>query len=205
MLLCQNQHEFRRQKETTHVVQNLLDTITEIATKDKVTIATYIDLSKAFDCLQYDQLFVKMRALGYHEMWFLSYLPDRTQCLELEGTISQEKIVQLGVPQGSILGPILLLIYINHMSNADTENKFIKFADDTTILTDGATLEEAATKMNGSLQKADLWFQRNKLNLNPAKTRYKIFDSKTEETNQVKIRDQFIKRVWEKGINKSFK
>ena len=56
-----------------------------------------------------------------------------------------------------------------------------------------------------TLQKADLWFQRNKLNLNPAKTRYMIFNSKTEETNLVKIRDQFIERVLEKGIEKSFK
>ena len=67
---------------------------------------------------------------------FPSYLTDRTQCVDLEGTISQEKLVQLGVQQCSILGPILFLIYINDMSSADTANKFIKFADDTTILTD---------------------------------------------------------------------
>ena len=80
-----------------------------------------------------------------------------------------------------------------------------KFADDPTILTDWATLEEAVIKMIESLQKADLWFQRNVLNLNPAKTRHMLFNSKTEETKLVKIRDQFIERVWEKGIEKSFK
>ena len=207
-LLCDHQHGFRSRNQTTHVVQNLLNTITENSTQDKVTIATYIDLSKAFDCLQYNQLFVKMKALGFQDRtlnWFKSYLTDRTQCVDLEGTISQEKPVQLGVPQGSILGPILFLIYINDMSNADTENKFIKFADDTTILSDGASLEEAVNKMNKSLEKADLWFQRNKLNLNPSKTRYMIFNSKTEETKLVKIRDEFIERVWEKGNEKCFK
>ena len=60
MSLCKNQHGFRRQNQTTHVVQNLLNTITENSTYDRVTIATYIDLSKAFNCLQYDQLFVNM-------------------------------------------------------------------------------------------------------------------------------------------------
>ena len=143
-----------------------------------------------------------MKALGFEERtlnWFCSYLTNRTQCVNLEGTISQEKIVQLGVQQGSILGPILFLININDISNADTATKFIKFANDPTILTDGATLEEAVTKtQRKSLCKADLWFQRKKLNLNPAKTRYMIFNSKSEETNLVKIRDQFIERVWEK-------
>ena len=73
MLLCKNQHGFRRQNQTTHVVQNLLNTITENSTNDTVTIAIYIDLSKAFDYLQYDQLFVKMKALGFEERtlnWF---------------------------------------------------------------------------------------------------------------------------------------
>ena len=170
-----------------------MNTITEISTNDRVTIATYIDLSKAFNCQQYDQLFVKMKALGFEERTLNWYaLTKREQSLK-------KKMVQLGVPQGTILRPILFLIYITDMSNADTATKFIKFADDTTILTDGATLEKAVTMINESLCKADL------LNIYPAKTTYMIFNSKSEETNLVKIRDQFIETVREKGIEKSFK
>ena len=127
MSLCQNLHGFHKQNQTTNVVQNVLNTITENATKDRITIATYIDFSKAFDCLQYDQIFVQMRTLGLKERtlnWFRSYLTDRTQCVDLEGTISQEFfLVQLGVLQCSILETILFLIYINDISNADTANR----------------------------------------------------------------------------------
>ena len=76
--------------------------------------------------------------------WFTSYLIDRTQ-----------------ISSKSILGPILFLIYVNDMNNSDTTTNFIKFADDTTILSNGATLDEAVTKMNISLEKVGLWFQRN--------------------------------------------
>ena len=82
---------------------------------------------------------------------------------------------------------------------------YTKFADDTTVLTSGNTLEEAVSKMNQTLSDIDTWFKRNKLGLNPSKTRYMIFNHKTEVTNLVKIGDEYIERVWNKGIEKSFK
>ena len=109
-LLCQNQFGFRPKNQTSHVVHSMLNYITEKATENKVTIATFIDLSKAFDCLQYEQLFGKMTALGFTEntlQWFKSYLTGRRQITDVEGTISEELDNNLGVPQGSILGCLL--------------------------------------------------------------------------------------------------
>ena len=186
----------------------MINHIAENAINGKVTIATFIDLSKAFDCLQYPQLFRKMAALGFTEAtlnWFKSYLSDRKQITDVDGTTSTEQKVNLGVPQGSILGPILFLIYVNDMNNSDQSATFLKFADDTTILTHGDTLDEAVEKMNYSLDKVSRWFQRNKLNLNPSKTRYMLFNSHTAETNLVKIGQEFIERVWENGKEKAFK
>ena len=82
-------------------------------------MATYLDLSKAFDCLQYDKLFHKLRVLGVDKetlQRFISYLSDRKQCVDIEGTHSEWLDVKLGVPQGSILGPILFLIYVNDIN-----------------------------------------------------------------------------------------
>ena len=87
------------------------------------------------------------------------------------------------VPQGSILGPILFLIYVNDINNCTDFASFTKFADDTTLLTSGKTLQDAADKMNTALSQVDTWFQKNKLNLNPSKARYMIFNSKSEETD----------------------
>ena len=92
-----------------------------------------------------------METLGFTEgtlKWFKSYLPDRKQCRDFMGTMPSKLDVKLGVPQGSILGPILFLIYVNDIHNSIWSAHFIKFADDTTILTSAPTRSEAADKMN---------------------------------------------------------
>ena len=207
-LLCEDQFGFRKRNQTSHVLQSLLNTVSRNAKKDEVTIATYIDLSKAFDCLQYDRLFTKMSSLGFTERtlnWFKSYLSGRKQCTDFMGDVSNELDVKLGVPQGSILGPILFLIYVNDINKSCQDANFIKFADDTTILTSAPTLQGAADRMNEALSKVGLWFKKNKLNLNPGKTRYMVFNCRTERTDIIHIEGKFIERVWEKGREKSFK
>ena len=96
-------------------------------------------------------------------------------------------------------------IYVNDINNSIRSAHFIKYADYTTILTSAPTLGEAADKMNEALSKVGLWFKWNKLNLNPDKTRYIIFNCKTDVKDLIHIESKFIKRVWEKGREKSFK
>ena len=207
-LLCSSQYGFRPKNQTNHVVQNMMNFITEKVVQKEVVIATFIDLSKAFDCLQYDKLFTKLEKLGVRDTeleWFKDYLTDRQQLVEIEGTQSEWQGVQLGVPQGSILGPILFLIYVNDINNCNRDAKFTKFADDTTVLTSGKTLLEAVDKMNAAMVDIAKWFRRNKLNLNPSKTRYMIFNHLTTETDLVRIDNEYLQRVWEGGKEKSFK
>ena len=208
-LLCPDQFGFRPKSQTSHVVQKLLNEITANSIKNEVTIATFLDLSKAFDCLQYNKLFHKLRVLGLETgplNWFKSYLSGRKQCVDIDGTKSGWLDVELGVPQGSILGPILFLIYVNDINNCDHDTQLTKFADDTTVITSAPTLVEATEKMNSALGKAKIWFAQNKLNLNPAKTRFMLFNSNnSQETQLVKIDDTYIERVWTKGKEKSFK
>ena len=84
--LCPDQYGFRPYSQTTHVVHKLLNIISENAIKDHETVVTFLDLSKAFDCLQYDKLFFKLDKLGFstHTLtWFKSYLSNRTQVVDL--------------------------------------------------------------------------------------------------------------------------
>ena len=88
-LLCPDQFGFRPKNQTTHVVHKLLNIVSSNSIKNEVTIATFLDLSKAFDCLQYDKLFHKLRILGLDDgtlKWFKDYLTGRTQCVDIEGT-----------------------------------------------------------------------------------------------------------------------
>ena len=126
-----------------------------------------------------------MHYLGFSKnalQWFRDYLTDRKQMIDLDGELSETIPMKLGVPQGSILGPILFLIYVNDVNKCNTNTTYTKFADDTTVLTSGNTLEEAVTKMNQTLSDIDTWFKRNKLGLNPSKTRYMISVSYTHLT-----------------------
>ena len=138
--LCDSQCSFRPKNQTTHVVHNMMNFISEKGIDNEVCLATYIDLSKAFDCLQYDKLFLKLDILGIQEKpldWLKDYLSSRKQQVDIDGEKSDWVDVKLGVLQGSILGPILFLIYMNDINKCDQTVKFTKFADDTTILCSG--------------------------------------------------------------------
>jgi hypothetical protein len=102
-----------------------------------------------------------MENLGFTENttnWFRDYLSDRKQCVDLEGITSDWEKVELGIPQGSIIGPVLFLIYINDVNNSEDTAIFTKFADDTMVLCSGHTIREAADNMNAAMKNIDRWF-----------------------------------------------
>lgn len=151
-----------------------------------------------------DIVLEKIRHYGLPVDWFRSYLKDRKQFTFVGSAKSSLLDVLMGVPQGSILGPLLFLLYINYLPNA-SEFLSLLYADDTTFLTQSDNIDDLYRKANTCLKEAESWFLDNRMTLHPSKTRYMLF-SQTEPLNKdLTILGQCIQRVHENGTEKCFK
>ena len=116
--------------------------------------------------------------------WFRSYLQNRKQYIHIDDTNSYLGSISCGVPQGSILGPLLFILYINDISNISHLMHTILIANDTTILIESDHVSTALKLMNKELQKLNTWLTTNKLSLNISKTHYMVFDRGKEKKDQ---------------------
>ena len=136
-LLCAQQYGFKKNSSTELAALELLDRVLDQLDKHKIPINFYIDLSKAFDSLRHDILLDKLTYYGITNparKLIESYLSNRTQFVQIGNQASTMKPVLTGVPQGSIIGPLLFNIFINDIVNASQKFAFILYADDTTLI-----------------------------------------------------------------------
>jgi hypothetical protein len=180
--LTDNQFGFRKKHSTLHAVTKFaLDIITNII-EDNTTLATFIDFSKAFDKINHQILLHKLSLYGIRGIalsFISSYLENRPFFVSHNHCTSTLRTIQdIGVPQGSILGPLLFLLYINDLPTYLTDANTILFADDTTIYHTNNNIYELKSTMNNTLNKLHTWCQINKIDLNLAKTKYMIFHNK---------------------------
>jgi len=172
------QYGFRPGRDTTQPIVQLLNKLASASHSNEFTIAIFCDLQKAFDCCDHEILLKKLKNIGLSgpELgWFKSYLSDRTQTVQVGGSSSELRKITRGVPQGSILGPILFLIYINDLPQA-SELFSLLFADDTTLATSGKNLEQLVIKVNVEFQKVIEYFRANKMLLHEKKTQFMLFN-----------------------------
>ena len=187
-ILNQNQFGFRKNHSTDFAIIQLLDKITDLLAKKEQIIAIYMDLSKAFDTIDHKTLLSKLNNYGIRGIalsWLKSYLSDRQQFVCIDGHNSSMCNIRCGVPQGSILGPLLFLIYVNDLMNSSSILKFVMFADDTTILASHKNLNQLIHILNSELINISSWFKCNKLSLNINKTNFMHFQSSHSNTNQL--------------------
>ena len=145
--------------------------------KGQFTFCLFIDLKKAFDTVNYDILLSKLENYGFRGVvndWFKSYLIGRRQYTTVNGYISDSHQTLCGVPQGSVLGPLLFLLYINDLYKSSNKLQFYLFADDTSLTYANGDLKKLETEINEEPFKVS-WLVVNKLTLNIEKTNYVIF------------------------------
>ena len=145
---------------------------------------------------------------GTSKLWFQNYLNDRVQYVTINGVDSSLKKMTCGVPQGSVLGPLLFLLYINDLPNA-TQFLSLLFADDTTFQMSSNNLPHLFSVANTELSKAAVWFQANKLTLNVSKTKFILFRPKSIKVDfsdlKIFIANEEIERIGEDCRKKFFK
>ena len=185
-LLANSQHGFRSNLSTETALMKVNEHIYNNIDIQKVSLLLLLDLSKAFDSVCHETLLRKCNQLHIDEFWFSDYLSGRIQSVKIGTNISSPRSVKFGVPQGSILGPILFLIYINDMSDVLKEYFLVQYADDTQIIISGniSDIDDLINRAEIALSVAKNYFQSNGLNVNEKKTQAIFIGSR-----------QFISRI----------
>ena len=182
-----NQYNFRPKHSTDQAATVLVDKISYLLNKNMKVASIFLDMSKAFDCVDHKILLQKLYNYGIRGVaysWFKSYLTGRKQKVIYNGVLSENICdINCGVPQGSILGPLLYLIYVNDCAKSLKHSNAILYADDTTLIISAKSYSELYKFMNEDLKNLHKWLCLNKLTLNASKTKYMIYSISSRSAN----------------------
>lgn len=185
-LLYDYQSGFRRRYSTETCLIPLTDFVRFEMDKGNLVGMVLLDVQKAFDTVDHSVLLMKLKAIGLSESsvtWFTSHFSDRHQLVDVSGTLSFRANISCGVPQGSILGPLLVLIYVNGMAAA-VRNKLNLYANDSGILVSGKSQAQIESVLSSELESVSEWLVCNKLSLHLGKTESILFGSKQKLKTQ---------------------
>ena len=172
------QFGFRSKHSTNHALVDITETIRAALDDKKIAGGIFVDLQKAFDTVNHEILIEKLSHYGIRGKtndWFRSHLSNRMQYVSILGNDSGIKYMKHGVPQGSVLGPLLFLIYINDLNKAIKYSKVYHFADYTNLLKISNSPSQLRSQINIDLKLLYKWLLANKISLNCAKTESIIF------------------------------
>ncbi len=200
-MLTHHQYGFRENRSTELAIIELTSELTKAIDNGEFTIGIFLDLSKAFDTINHRILIQKLEHYdirGVAQLWFQNYLTNRKQIVKYNQVRSKEMLIQTGVPQGSILGPILFLLYMNDIENCSKLLSFVLFADDTNIFYSNKCIKTINKIMQAEMNKVAEWLNVNKLSLNTNKTKFILFKSSNKKPKynvKIAINDKNIEQV----------
>ena len=180
-ILNRHQFGFRPKHSTTLSLIEVMDEIYKNLDNGYMSVGIFLDLQKAFDSVDHGILLDKLYHYGFRGLahdWIGSYLQDRKQYVSLNGINSETENIVYGVPQGSVLGPLLFLIDVNDISNINPKLKIKLFADDTNMFLYNKNIYTLINDANKAMHDVSIWLRTNKLSLNVEKTNYCIFRNK---------------------------
>lgn len=199
-ILLPEQSGFRKHHSCETALNSLLFKWKNALEDRKVVLAIFLDLKKAFETIDRNKLISTLHNIGISGKvidWFKSYLTMRTQATIYRGQESDYKYVDLGVPQGSVLGPILFILYVNDIKDVVTLGNINLFADDTVLFVIADSIAEAYSVMKLELSKLTEWLKMKKLKLNVKKTKYMLITNKirTGHVDTLSIDGEVVEQV----------
>ena len=200
-ILCSNQYGFRRNHSTALALIDLHEKISTAFDRGEFSVGILLDLSKAFDTVNHIILFDKLEHCGIRGLaldWIRSYFSNRKQYVEYNGHRSLRSEISCGVLQGSILGPLFFLLYINDINNASNLLNLILLADDANVFMSHKDLNYLSDMLNLQMDKLSIWFKENKLSLNRKKTKFMVFKPRQKRSifnSQISIDNQNVVEV----------
>ncbi len=203
-MLDDSQFGFRSKRSSFMAIMHAYDKIVSSLDNKNHMLGIFLDLSKAFDTINHDILLSKLSHYGVRGSafeWFRNYLTNRYQFVSFNGSKSVRSNISCGVPQGSILGPLLFIIYLNDIVSSSSFFSFFMYADDTNLLASHKNFHDLIKTANAELDRISTWLKANKLSLNIDKTNYILFKNKHNthvsypEVSLIKIDGTFISNV----------
>ena len=212
-LFYKSQYGFRNEHSTELASSEFIDIINRNLDRGKTPISVFLDLSKAYDTLDHSIILHKLKYYGIKDgplSWFQSYLSNRCQFVDFDGTYSTTRSLSTGVPQGSILGPLLFIIYMNDIYVASDKFRAVLYADDSNMISTLCSFDVSLSinnfqrsklshNINEELKGISDWLAINKLSLNAKKTKFMIFHHRQKRIDylipKLEINGHDIERV----------